>query len=73
VQVPTFAPGAELPGAEHLLGISEVGEMHDAHTALAGLAAEGRRNSRGAAWRGGNGGWKSHGKNRGIWPCEIHT
>lgn len=49
VQVPTFAPGAELPGAEHLLGISEVGEMHDAHTALAGLAAEGRRNSRGTA------------------------
>jgi hypothetical protein len=30
------------------LGISEVGEMHDAHTALACLAAEGRRNSRGA-------------------------
>lgn len=49
VQVPTFFPGTELPGTEHLLGISEVGEAHDAHTGLAGLAAEGRRNSRGPA------------------------
>eukprot|EP00435_Cladocopium_sp_Y103_P062538 s1283_g24.t1 len=49
VQVPTFVLGAEISGTEHLLGISEVGESHDSATGLAGLAAEGRRNSRGSA------------------------
>ena len=48
MQVPTFAPGAEHPGTEHLLGISDLGEAQDA-AGLAGLAAEGRRHSRGAS------------------------